>query len=156
MDFRPADTFALPLRVAPDVVQGILPIQGNRGVFSAAMAAGNFTPTGATNIAGGIILGKGEYTPHPASPPILKKAMVILTDGIENRCFQEGGAGPWYSITGRDAADNPRMKRPDGTLQDSDPLPTPAGIKIYGIGLGKPDEIDGAALDALSTATHAS
>lgn len=143
----------------PEVVQGILPIQGNRPIFEAAMAPGNFTPqspTSPTNIAGGIIFGKAEFIPHPSNPPVLKKAMIVLTDGMENRCFQEGGAGPWFSITGRDANDSPAMKRPDGTPQDSEPLPTPAGIRIYGIGLGNPNQIDGDALDALSTATGAS
>lgn len=78
----------------------------------------------------------------------------MLTDGIENRCFQIGGTGPWYSITGRDATDPPEgMARPDGTPQDSEVLPPPADIRVYGIGLGDPTFVDGATLDALSSAT---
>lgn len=82
--------------------------------------------------------------------------MIVLTDGIENRCFQIGAAGPWYSITGRDATDAPDgMARPDGTPQDSDALPPPTDFKVYGIGLGNPMNVDGAALDVLSSATGA-
>lgn len=143
---------------APTLVQAILPIQGNRALFENQMGSGNFIPGGWTNIAGGVIAGNNEFaTAHPASPPILKKAMIVLTDGIENRCFQQGGTGPWFSITGRDGNGNASvMARPDDTPQDTDPLPTPAGIRLYGIGLGQPNQVDGAALDALSTATGAS
>lgn len=139
----------------PEVVQAMLPIAGNRPAFQLAIAAGNFTPQGPTNIAGGVILGEVEQaTPNP-SPQTPKKAMIVLTDGMENRCFQVGGSGPWFSITGRDQSDPPDgMRRPDNTPQDSDPLPTPSS-KVYAIGLGNPAQIDTAALDDLATATGA-
>ena len=131
-------------------------VAGNSAAMQAALG---FSSGGATNIAGGVILGEDEFTDpaHPSSPPGLKKAMVVLTDGIENRCFQVGGSGSWYSITGRGATDPPEgMRRPDGTAQDSDVLPAPAGVKVYGIALGNPDNVDGAALDDLSSATGGS
>ena len=140
---------------APNVVQAIVPVAGNRALLSGAITGGGFNPGGWTNLAGGVIFGRNQFTPHPANPPVLKKSMIVLTDGIENRCLQDGGS-QWFSITGRDANDPPEgMYRPDGTPQDSDPLPTPAGIKVYGIGLGNPGQIDGAALNALSSATGA-
>ncbi len=140
---------------APQAVQGMLPVAGNRPTFMSALSPANFTPNGWTNLAGGAIVGKNAFIPHPASPPDLKKAMIVLTDGMENRCFQDGGT-TWYSITGRDATDPPDgMRRPDGTLQDTVPWPTPSGIKIYGIGLGNPTQTDSGALDALSNATGA-
>jgi len=129
----------------------IAPVAGNVAAMQSAL---NFAASGATNIAGGIITGENEFTDpsHPSSPPDLKKAMIVLTDGKENICYQIGGTGPWYSITGRDADDG--MFRPDkATPQDTSVLPAPPDIKIYGIGLGDPALIDGAALDALSTAT---
>jgi hypothetical protein len=141
---------------SPNLVQTILPIAGNRATFESAIAPANFNPAGATNLAGGVIVGKDELTPHPANPPLLKKAMIVLTDGIENRCFQDGGS-TFFSITGRDSNDPPEgMRRPDGTPQDTEPLPAPAGVNVYGIGLGNPAQTDGAALDALSSATGAS
>lgn len=137
----------------PDLVQALVPIAGNRALLEAAVAPANFVPIEGTNIGGGIIVGEIEAVKaHPSNPPVLKKAMIVLTDGMENVCFQRGGAGAWFSVTGRDTPD---MYRPDYTPQDSDPLvPTP-GIKIYGIGLGNPAQIDGAALNQLSTATGA-
>lgn len=139
----------------PEVVQGIVPVAGNRAALSASLSLANFNPDGSTNVAGGVIVAEEAFNSpaHPSSPPDLKKAIVVLTDGLENRCFQIGGAGPWYSITGRDPGSGVAMSRPDGTDQDTDPLPTPAGIKVYAIGLGNPDQIDGPALDDLSMAT---
>ncbi|MCZ6609372.1 MAG: VWA domain-containing protein [Alphaproteobacteria bacterium] len=135
----------------------IAPVAGNVAAMQAALG---FTADGATNIAGGVIIGQEEYSDptHPSSPPDLKKAMVVLTDGMDNRCFQIGGAGDWYSITGRAATDPPDgMFRPDLTPQDSEVLPAPTGgIQVYAIGLGRPEDVDGAALDALSSATGVS
>lgn len=127
----------------------------NRAALTAILAPPAFTPNGWTNIAGGAILGAVELaTPHPAAPPVLKKSMIVLTDGIENRCFQEGGTGPWLSITGRDPPAD--MARPDGTPQSTDPWSPPAGAKVYAIGLGAPGDIDSAALTQLASATGAS
>lgn len=134
----------------PQDVHPIAPVIGNRAALLGAL--GVLAPGGATNIAGGLILGEDEFTDplHPSNPPGLKKAIVVLTDGMENRCFQKGGAGPWYSVTGRDA---PQMRRPDGTPQDTEVLPLPIGIKVYGIGIGNPAQIDEPALNDLSSAT---
>lgn len=140
---------------SPVVLQGMLGVAGNRPAFTAATSPANLSAGGATNIAGGVILGKNEFGPHPASPPVLKRSMIVLTDGIENRAFQDGGAA-WFSITGRDANDPPEgMRRPDGTQQNTDPLPVPAGIRVFGVALGRPEQVDGAALSALSSATGA-
>jgi len=132
----------------------IAPVAGNVAAMQAALGFTS-SPSGGTNIAGGIIIGQEEYSDptHPLNPPDLKKAMIVLTDGEENVCFQIGGTGDWYSITGRDD-----MLRPDLiTLQDTEVLSAPTGgINVYGIGLGQAGDIDGAALDALSSATGAS
>lgn len=126
-------------------------VAGNRtaldGVFGGIIAGG------ATNIAGGMITGEEQFTnpAHPSAPPNLKRAMIVLSDGRENRCFQRGGTGDWLSVTGRDALDG--MAKPDGTPQDSEVLGIGSDIKVYGVGLGDPADIDVSALDALSTAT---
>ncbi|MEJ2602554.1 MAG: choice-of-anchor D domain-containing protein [Gammaproteobacteria bacterium] len=138
----------------PDDSFPIAPVAGNVAGMQAALG---FTADGATNIAGGVIVGGEEFSDpaHPSSPPGLKKAMVVLTDGIENICYQIGGSGDWYSITGRASTDPPDgMYQPDMiTPQDSEILPAPMDYKVYGIGLGNPADVDGAALDALSSAT---
>ena len=127
----------------------------NRAALLGTLGPPTFVPGGATNIAGGAIIGAEQLaTAHPSNPPTLKKAMVVLTDGMENRCYQLGGAGTWYSITGRDANDN--MTRPDGTPQDTDPWPVPGGVKVYAIGLGEAGDVDGGALTQLASATGGS
>ena len=47
------------------------------------------------------------------------------------------------------------MQRPDGTPQDTDPWPSPTGVKVYAIGLGQANAIDSAALTQLASATGA-
>jgi hypothetical protein len=139
----------------PNAPQPIQLVAGNQAALVAALGPPAFVPGGWTNIAGGAIVGAAELaTAHPGNPPVLKKAMVVLTDGIENRCFQIGGAGTWYSITGRDADED--MARPDGTPQNTDPWPPPQGVKVYAIGLGAPGDIDEPALTTLASTTGAS
>jgi hypothetical protein len=136
----------------PETEFNIALVNGNRAGMLATLTPSVFAPGTATNIAGGAILGAEELaTPHPtATPPALKKAMVILTDGMENRAFQIGGAGSWFSITGRDA---PNMWDPANNPVMTDVWPAPADAKVYAIGLGQPSQIDSAALDQLASAT---
>jgi len=130
-------------------------VNGNRAGMLATLTSGIFTPGTATNIAGGAILGAVELAvPHPtATPPALKKAMVVLTDGMENIALQENGAGPWLSITGRDA---PGMWDTNLNPVSTDPWTPPTGVKVYAIGLGQPGQIDAASLDDLASATGGS
>jgi len=152
-DNAPDRCATIGFSTAPAVAQPIVPAGANRAALLASLGPPTFVPNGWTNIAGGAILGAQELgTAHPANPPQLRKAMVVLTDGIENRCFQEGGLGPWLSITGRDTD----MAQPNGTLQTTDPWTPPANAKVYAIGLGAPADIDSAALAQLATATGAS
>ena len=136
-----------PVAHQPIVIAG-----PNRAALLQTLGPPTFVPGGATNIAGGAIVGAEQLAvAHPSNPPGLKKAMVVLTDGMENRCLQIGGAGPFFSITGRDANDG--MQRPDGTAQDTDPWPPPGGVKVYAIGLGQAGDVDGAALTLLASTT---
>lgn len=126
-------------------------VAGNKTALRVAL--GGLSPNGTTNIAGGIILGEEEFSDpvHPASPSNLRKVMIVLTDGKENRCFQRDGAGPWFSVSGRGANSSPTMFRPDGTPQNTIVLPAPPTIDVYGIGLGETEDIDGLVLDQLTT-----
>lgn len=139
----------------PETEFNINLVNGNRAAMLATLTPAVFTPGTSTNIAGGAILGAVELAvDHPsASPPALKKAMVVLTDGMENRAFQQGPAGTWFSITGRDA---PNMWDPVGNPVMTDPWVPPTGAKVYAIGLGQPSQIDAAALDQLASATGGS
>ncbi len=139
----------------PSTEFGMALVNGNRAGMLATLTSGVFTPGTATNIAGGAILGaEALAVPHPsATPPALKKAMVVLTDGMENVAFQENGAGPWLSITGRDA---PGMWDTSLNPVATNPWSPPAGVKVYAIGMGQPGQIDAAALDDLASATGGS
>ncbi len=132
----------------PVTQQPISLVSGNQAALLSAL--GGLSASGATNIAGGAILGAEQLeTAHPDSPPSLKKVMVVLTDGKENRCFQEDGAGPFYSITGLD------MPAPGGSTQSTSPWTPPANTKVYAIGLGAATDINANALVSLATATGA-
>ena len=124
-------------------------VAGNKAAMQAAFAS--MTPSGATNIAGGAIHGAEQLAVvHPDSPPALKKAMVVLTDGIENRCYQQGGMGAWYSIGGG------QMRSPDLTMRTTSVWSAPANAKVYAIGLGTPAEVNSDVLQDLATGTGAS
>jgi hypothetical protein len=104
--------------------------------------------TGLTAIAGGTMLGIHEVEkPHPGNPSPLNRAVVVLTDGIENTAFEEP-PGTWLSIKGG------TMYTPTATVV-TDTVNTaavswPAGIDRYAIGVGKPGEVDPSQLDALT------
>jgi hypothetical protein len=101
--------------------------------------------TGLTAIAGGTMLGIHEVEkPHPGNPSPLNRAVVVLTDGIENTAFEEP-AGNWLSLQGGD------MWKPDlsGTIA-TNPVVFPAGIDRYAIGGGKAGEVNPAQLQTLT------
>ena len=103
---------------------------------------------GLTAIAGGTMLGIHEVEKaHPGNPSPLNKAVVVLTDGIENTAFEEP-AGNWLSILGG------TMYKPDA-VTTADTIGTaavtwPGGIERYAIGVGKPGEVSPAQLNALT------
>lgn len=153
-DTAPDRCAIVAFSTSPALEFGIDRVSASRAAMLGRLTPAVFTPGGWTNIAGGAIVGAEQLAvAHPDSPPDLKKAMVVLTDGEENRCFQIGGNGPYYSITGRDPPD---MWTPAGAPMPTDQWPPPTGTKVYAIGLGSPADIDAAALDQLSSATGGS
>ena len=104
--------------------------------------------TGLTAIAGGTMLGIHEVEkPHPGNPSPLTRAVVVLTDGIENTAFEEP-AGNWLSILGG------TMYTPTAvTINDTvatAAVTWPAGIERWAIGIGKPGETSPTQLNALT------
>jgi hypothetical protein len=109
---------------------------------------------GATAIAGGAITGGREITdkPRAAPPPMLTRALVVLTDGQENTGFEDpAGSGNWLSITGGEMDKPPP---PGGTASpgrvNTSSMPRPAGVSIYAIGIGADTDISPSQLTALS------
>ncbi|MDQ3668004.1 MAG: choice-of-anchor D domain-containing protein, partial [Acidobacteriota bacterium] len=104
--------------------------------------------TGLTAIAGGTMLGIHEVQkPHPGNPSPLNRAVVVLTDGIENTAFEEP-PGTWLSIKGG------TMYTPTATVVtdtvNTSAVTWPGDIDRYAIGVGKPGEVDPSQLDALT------
>lgn len=103
---------------------------------------------GNTAIAGGALVGAGEVlTPRATTPANLKRAVVVLSDGIENTGFEDPpGSGNWFSILGGS------MLRPipaSGSLNTA-PMVKPGNVDFYAIGLGRDTQIDATQLEALA------
>ncbi len=135
-----------------DVLQPIVSItSANQPGIVAKINSNELLPLGTTAIAGGVMVALGQLaTPRPSPPPALTRAMVVLTDGMDNTAYQNPADGKWYSILGGNS-ENPV----GGGMVATEAFPIPADVKIYGIGLGKEEDIDKAALNRLSTATGA-
>jgi hypothetical protein len=117
------------------------------------VTAAALAPQTATAIAAGVMVGLEQFN-VPRSGPIpstLNKAMIVLTDGMDNTAYKNPADGKHYTVTGILAQDpaNLLVKIP------TDPIPTPSDVKIYSIGLGTGQDIDKGQLDALSSATGA-
>jgi von Willebrand factor type A domain/Abnormal spindle-like microcephaly-assoc'd, ASPM-SPD-2-Hydin len=122
---------------------------GNQQVKTAAIADPPLSPLGWTAIAAGAMTGSKEFaTPHTGTPPAnLTNAMVVLTDGKDNTAYLNPDDGKYYSILGGQSQDPANVANKVAT----NPFAPPAGVKVYGVGLGTGQDIDSAQLAALST-----
>ena len=133
-----------------DVFQPIVTVTAaNHPGILGKINANELAPRGTTCIAGGVMVALEQLAvPRAVPPATLTKAMVLLTDGMDNTAYQNPQDGQWYSILGGNSY------HPAGGMVATQPMPPPpASVKIYGIGLGKEEDIDKAALNKLSTAT---
>jgi hypothetical protein len=134
----------------PDVVVPMTPVTSATAPTQADIrqkVATDIPPAaGATAIAGGALTGIKEIrTPRAAPPPALTRALVVLTDGIENRAFEDPpGSGNWFSLLGG------QMSTPAGGSVTTSAMPHPADIDTYAIGLGKAGDISPTQLNALA------
>ena len=99
-----------------EVVVGMTPVSSAAAPTQATIRnqvqTGIPPATGATAIAAGAVFGIREIqTPRPTIPAALTRALVVLTDGIENTGFEDPpGSGNWFSING-----GQRLKPPPAT-----------------------------------------
>lgn len=138
---------------APDVVQPIAFVNSatapTQATIENTINATSFTPTGSTCIAGGVMLARTQLDTARAAPvpPLVRRSMVVLTDGIDNTAYLNPADNRWYSIMGgasRDASFN---------AVDTEPLPGLGDIRVYAIGIGTDEQIDRGQLARLSQAT---
>jgi hypothetical protein len=123
-------TVFLPL----DAVTG-----GNQAGKVAAVADPPLTPSGSTAIAGGVMTGIAAITPRPAPlPPLLTKAAIVLTDGMDNTAFKNPADNQYYSIMGTPARDPANLNN----FIPTHAFVPPSDTKVYAIGLGTGQDID--------------
>ncbi len=138
----------------PEVVVPMTPVTTTTSPTQAEIRAqvdsGLPPPTGNTAIAGGALTGIREVQkPRTTTPPLLTKAVIVLTDGEENTAFEDPpNSGNWISIQ-----DSTTMMKPlpqTGTVTSTH-LVKPTDITIYTIGIGKDSDINMTQLNALAT-----
>lgn len=138
---------------APDVVQAMTEVGGSgtpQADIVAKINASALSPTGSTAIAGGVLEALDELdTPQPDPPDQLGKALVVLTDGKDNTAYQDPDDGTWYSLLGG------VVDRPGMGVVTTESLPDPGDVRMYGVGLGREEDIDKERLNYLSTTTGA-
>ncbi|MEO1550310.1 MAG: choice-of-anchor D domain-containing protein [Pseudomonadota bacterium] len=114
--------------------------------------AGNpdLIPGGSTAIAAGAIVGAKEFDVPRAgpAPAELVKAMIVLTDGMDNTAYLNPDDNQHYSLTGGPAQDPANGFALVPTL----PWAAPSDVDVYGVGLGTGEDIDIGQLAALSSA----
>jgi hypothetical protein len=132
-------TVFLPL----DAVTG-----ANQGAKVAAVADPPLTPIGSTAIAAGVMTGIAVITARPAPlPPLLTKAAIVLTDGMDNTAFKNPADNLYYSILGHPAYDPAHL----GTLIPTHAFVPPSDTKVFAIGLGVGQDIDLSQLATLAS-----
>jgi von Willebrand factor type A domain/Abnormal spindle-like microcephaly-assoc'd, ASPM-SPD-2-Hydin len=138
----------------PEIVVPMTPVTTTTAPTQAQIRAqvdtGLPPPGGNTAIAGGALTGIREVQkPRTTTPPLLTKAVIVLTDGEENTAFEDPpNSGNWISIQ-----DSTTMVKPipqTGTVTSTH-LTKPSDITIYTIGIGKDSDIDMNQLNALAT-----
>jgi len=141
---------------SPDVVVPMTPVSTTaaptQGQIRAKVATDIPPATGTTAIAAGAMTGiKEVQKPRATTPAALTQAVIVLTDGIENRAFEDpSGGGNWFSIRGGTL---PKPEPQTGTVNTT-AMPKPSPIKIYAVGVGLDSEIDSVQLAALASSAQ--
>jgi hypothetical protein len=111
----------------------------NQGMLVGRINGTELAPTNSTAIAGGVLEGLRDLnsSPRPVAPPVLSRALVVLTDGLDNTPYTNPDDGVSYTLLGG-----------NGTTA----LPMPPDVRVYGVGIG--DNIDTGRLAQLAHATR--
>ena len=136
---------------SPEVVQGITPVvtapPPSQSDIRTQVAAAIPPAAGFTGITGGTLFGIQQVNiPRPIAPPTLRKAVVVLTDGIENRAHEDPpGSGNWFTLLGG------LSLKPTSFPVSTSPVAFPADVQVFAVGLGRTGEVSEPQLNALST-----
>jgi hypothetical protein len=105
----------------------------------AAVSDPPLTPSGNTAIAAGAMTALPQFAVPRAvpAPAALTKAVIVLTDGMENTAYLNPVDGRFYTILGGPAA-NPTSP---GSTVSTQPFVPPSDVKYYAVGLGTGQDI---------------
>jgi hypothetical protein len=111
--------------------------------------ATTLAPGGGTAIAAGAMEGLKQFlVPRTGPiPPTLAKAMILLTDGLDNTAYLNPDDGKFYTVQGIEAF-NPN---PPPTTVPTLSFAPPGDVKVYAVGLGTGQDIDLSQLATLSS-----
>lgn len=132
----------------PDTFQPIVPVTTTvaptQSDLRTLVSSGIPPASGWTGITGGTLFGLQQVqTANPAAPPITK-AVIVLTDGIENRAHEDPpGSGHWFTLLGGPST------TPADTPVSTSPLAFPGGVKVFAVGLGRTGEVSDPQLNQL-------
>jgi hypothetical protein len=149
--------------VFPSVVWEIAEITEEDKIEIGQIFAGNdpdleadFEPTGFTSVAGGVITGRDQLAIPRATPPPVPagQAIVLLTDGKENRAYEDSTGRMWGIVGGTLPAPF-AVYLPSGVLSPqvmTDAVEIP-GVRFFGIALGSEENVDAGRLNQLAENT---
>lgn len=137
----------------PDVVVPMSPVSSTtaptQNDILQSIQTGIQPADGNTAIAAGALVAADEVQkPRATTPALLKKAIVVLTDGKDNTGFEyPSGSGQWFSVRGGDKLEPLPATGSIGTAAAT----LPSDIDIYTVGLGNSSDIDSDELESLAT-----
>lgn len=123
----------------PDQVQTMIPLTSVTQVgLVNALVASNFSPSGGTAIAGGVLQAlKDMSSQSRVNPPVaLNQAIIVLTDANDNTPYTNPDDGVSYTLMGEGS---------------TTPVHVPPEVRLYGIGIG--DDVDTGRLAQLCPTT---
>jgi archaellum component FlaG (FlaF/FlaG flagellin family) len=121
---------------------------GNQQTMIDAITNPPLAPNGSTAIAAGLMTGIPEFAvPRTGTAPAnLTKAVVVLTDGMDNTAFKNPADNQYYSLSTQ-ARDPANL----GATIPTNRFTPPAGVKVYAVGLGTGLDVDASQLAYVSS-----
>lgn len=110
-------------------------------------------PDGWTAIGAGALVSFAEIAkPRASVPAVLRRACVLLTDGIDNTGYKNPADNQWYSLIGGMQYD-PAHPGDDSHKLATQAIAPPAGVKLHAVGIAASGQGNFAALQQATQST---
>lgn len=138
----------------PEVVQPMVYVTTNtttvddekQSVIVSKIAAQVPPPDGWTAIGAGALVSFAEIAkPRATVPPVLRRACVLLTDGIDNTGYKNPADNQWYSLIGGMQYD-PALPGNDSKKLPTQAIAVPSAVKLHAVGVAAAGQGNFAAL----------